>query len=73
MMRDALDAGADVYDLRGISDTLDADDPSFGLIQFKLGTGGEACEYLGEWDCPLNRRCCTRLSSSTYPRARGDR
>jgi lipid II:glycine glycyltransferase (peptidoglycan interpeptide bridge formation enzyme) len=55
MMRDALAAGATVYDLRGITDTLSQDDPRFGLIQFKLGTGGEAVEYLGEWDLPLNR------------------
>jgi lipid II:glycine glycyltransferase (peptidoglycan interpeptide bridge formation enzyme) len=55
MMRDALAAGADVYDLRGITDTLDADDPHVGLIQFKVGTGGEAVEYAGEWDLPLNR------------------
>ena len=55
MMRDALAVGADVYDLRGISDTLDPEDPLFGLIGFKLGTGGEAVEYVGEWDLPLNR------------------
>lgn len=53
MITDAIDAGADVYDLRGISDTLAEDDPLFGLIQFKLGTGGEAVEYVGEWDYPL--------------------
>lgn len=53
MMRDALAEGASVYDLRGISDTLDPDDHLFGLIQFKLGTGGEAVEYAGEWDFPL--------------------
>jgi len=53
MMTDAVAAGADVYDLRGISDTLDEDDPLFGLIRFKLGTGGEAVEYLGEWDFAL--------------------
>ena len=53
MMRDALAAGADVYDLRGITDTLDSDDPHLGLIQFKVGTGGEAVEYVGEWDLPL--------------------
>ena len=52
MIRGALDVGAEVYDLRGISDTLDPDDHLFGLIQFKLGTGGEAVEYLGEWDYP---------------------
>jgi lipid II:glycine glycyltransferase (peptidoglycan interpeptide bridge formation enzyme) len=55
MLRDAAAAGATVYDLRGITDTLAEDDPHFGLIQFKLGTGGEAVEYLGEWDLPLNK------------------
>jgi len=55
MMRDALAAGADVYDMRGITDTLDSDDPHVGLLQFKVGTGGEAVEYLGEWDLPINR------------------
>ncbi|MFC4785913.1 lipid II:glycine glycyltransferase FemX [Nocardioides sp. MAHUQ-72] len=55
MIRDALAAGADVYDLRGITDTLDPDDSHVGLIQFKVGTGGEAVEFAGEWDLPLNR------------------
>jgi lipid II:glycine glycyltransferase (peptidoglycan interpeptide bridge formation enzyme) len=55
MLRDAAAAGASVYDLRGITDTIDDGDPHFGLIQFKLGTGGEAVEYLGEWDLPLNK------------------
>jgi len=55
MITDAHEAGADVYDLRGISDTLDESDPLFGLIRFKVGTGGEAVEYVGEWDYPVNR------------------
>lgn len=55
MMRDAMEAGAQVYDLRGITATLDPDDRHIGLIQFKAGTGGDAVEYLGEWDMPLNR------------------
>ncbi|GAA4748198.1 peptidoglycan bridge formation peptidyltransferase VanK-Sc [Nocardioides endophyticus] len=55
MIRDAIAASADVYDLRGITDTLADDDPHLGLIQFKVGTGGEAVEYVGEWDLPLNR------------------
>jgi vancomycin resistance protein VanK len=54
MIRDAIASGADVYDLRGITDTLDPDDSHVGLIQFKVGTGGEAVEYAGEWDLPLN-------------------
>ena len=38
-----------------ITDTVSADDPHAGLLQFKLGTGGQAVEYLGEWDLPLKR------------------
>jgi lipid II:glycine glycyltransferase (peptidoglycan interpeptide bridge formation enzyme) len=53
MMRDARDAGGVVYDMRGITDTVAADDPHAGLLQFKVGTGGQAVEYLGEWDLPL--------------------
>ena len=55
MLRDARDAGAEVYDLRGISDTLKEDDPLFGLIRFKLGIGGQAVEYIGEHDYAINK------------------
>ncbi|MGW4729701.1 lipid II:glycine glycyltransferase FemX [Streptomyces shenzhenensis] len=55
MMCDAHELGADVYDLRGITDTLDPDNHLLGLLRFKVGTGGQAVEYLGEWDLPLNR------------------
>jgi lipid II:glycine glycyltransferase (peptidoglycan interpeptide bridge formation enzyme) len=55
MIRAAIAQGADVYDLRGITPTLDADDSHVGLIQFKVGTGGEAVEHAGEWDLPVNR------------------
>ncbi len=55
MITDARDAGARVYDLRGITETLASGDPHLGLIQFKVGTGGEAVEYVGEWDLPLNK------------------
>lgn len=55
MMRDALAAGAAVYDLRGITNTLAEEDPHIGLLRFKLGTGGFAAEYLGEWDLPISR------------------
>ncbi|KRV47288.1 peptidoglycan bridge formation protein FemAB [Wenjunlia vitaminophila] len=53
MIRDSLAARCDVYDLRGITPTLDSDDPHVGLIQFKAGTGGQAVRYVGEWDLPL--------------------
>jgi len=55
MIQDSIAAGAHVYDLRGITDTLDPDDSHVGLIQFKVGTGGEAVEYAGEWDLPISR------------------
>lgn len=55
MITDAIEAGAAVYDLRGITDTLDPTDSHAGLIQFKVGTGGEAVEYVGEWDLPISR------------------
>lgn len=54
MIRDAAAAGCAVYDLRGITEGVGADDPEIGLIQFKVGTGGEAVAYLGEWDKPIN-------------------
>jgi vancomycin resistance protein VanK len=53
MMRDALAAGCEVYDLRGITATLDAQDPHAGLIQFKVGTGGQAVRYVGKWKLAL--------------------
>lgn len=55
MMQDALDSGALIYDLRGITSTLDPNDPHVGLIQFKLGVGGGAVEYVGEWDYQISR------------------
>ncbi|MGM9379865.1 lipid II:glycine glycyltransferase FemX [Streptomyces antibioticus] len=55
MMCDAHELGAAVYDLRGITDTLEESNHLLGLLRFKAGTGGEAVEYLGEWDFPLNR------------------
>ncbi|MDN5789469.1 MAG: peptidoglycan bridge formation glycyltransferase FemA/FemB family protein [Micrococcales bacterium] len=55
MLTDAAAAGASVYDLRGISDTLDPDDRLFGLLRFKLGLGADAVEMVGEWDYPLRR------------------
>ena len=50
MIKSAHAAGCAIYDLRGIADTLDPDDHLFGLVQFKVGSGGYAQEYVGEWD-----------------------
>jgi lipid II:glycine glycyltransferase (peptidoglycan interpeptide bridge formation enzyme) len=55
MMTDAHELGAAVYDFRGITDTLEESNHLLGLLRFKAGSGGEAVEYLGEWDFSLNR------------------
>lgn len=59
MIKDSLAAGCKTYDMRGISDTLDQQDHLFGLIQFKLGTGGFAQEYVGEWDFVISKTWAT--------------
>ena len=52
--RECLAERTQVYDLRGIGDTLDPRHPLFGLLRFDAGLGGEAVEYAGEWDLPIN-------------------
>ncbi|MFC3573111.1 lipid II:glycine glycyltransferase FemX [Streptomyces yaanensis] len=54
MMLDAHARGAEVYDMRGVPSILDPDDRSFGLLRWKLGTGGQVVETLGEWETPLD-------------------
>ncbi|MEU3842775.1 peptidoglycan bridge formation glycyltransferase FemA/FemB family protein [Streptomyces sp. NPDC028635] len=53
MLRDAHALGADVYDMRGVPSTLDPDERAYGLLRWKLGTGGQVVETLGEWERPL--------------------
>jgi vancomycin resistance protein VanK len=53
MMRDARDSGAEIYDMRGIAATLNEKSPLFGLLRFKIGTGGKVVQYVGEWDFVL--------------------
>ena len=53
MITRAHEAGCRVYDLRGISATLDPKNHLIGLVRFKVGSGGYAQEYVGEWDFAL--------------------
>ncbi len=53
MMLDAHALGAAVYDLRGVPSTLDPGDRAHGLLRWKLGTGGQVVETLGEWETPM--------------------
>ncbi|MDH2414182.1 peptidoglycan bridge formation glycyltransferase FemA/FemB family protein [Nocardioides sp. CER19] len=50
IMCDLLSEGVDVYDMRGVSDSLDPDDGKFGVLRFKLGTGGELVEHVSTWE-----------------------
>jgi len=68
MMKDALASGAICYDLRGITPTLDPNDPHAGLIQFKVGTGGYARQLVGEWEKPISK--FWSLAFATYLRIR---
>ncbi|OKK22531.1 peptidoglycan bridge formation protein FemAB [Streptomyces sp. CB00455] len=54
MMCDAHALGADEYDMRGVPSTLDPSARSFGLLRWKLGTGGHVVETLGEWEAPMD-------------------
>ncbi|MGW5847266.1 lipid II:glycine glycyltransferase FemX [Streptomyces sp. NPDC055254] len=61
MMGDAHALGADEYDMRGVPSTLDPDERSFGLLRWKLGTGGQVVETLGEWETPMDGHTNTAL------------
>ena len=64
MITDALAAGVTVYDLRGITEGLESDDPHLGLIQFKVGTGARPWSISASGTC-RSTLCCTRRSTST--------
>ncbi|MFD9353524.1 lipid II:glycine glycyltransferase FemX [Streptomyces sp. NPDC060031] len=61
MMCDAHALGADEYDMRGVPSTLDPGERSFGLLRWKLGTGGQVVETLGEWETPMDGYTNTAL------------
>ncbi|MFJ8016926.1 lipid II:glycine glycyltransferase FemX [Streptomyces sp. NPDC096339] len=61
MMCDALELGAEEYDMRGVPSTLDPDERAFGLLRWKLGTGGQVVEMLGEWETPMDGYANTAL------------
>ncbi|MFF4424072.1 lipid II:glycine glycyltransferase FemX [Streptomyces sp. NPDC001549] len=61
MMCDAHALGAEEYDMRGVPSTLDPDERSFGLLRWKLGTGGQVVETLGEWEIPMDGVANTAL------------
>ena len=71
MMRDALAAGATVYDMRGITDTVESDDPHAGLLQFKVGTGGQAVDDRQQLEGPFEARQRPRVGLERRADVRG--
>lgn len=53
MVQDCIADGIEFYDLRGVAETLDPGHRMYGLLRFKIGTGGEIVEYPGEYDLAL--------------------
>lgn len=68
MMSDAHERGAAVYDLRGITDTLDEGNHLLGLLRFKAGTGGGPPNTSAS-GTTRSASCCTRRSACTCPGA----
>ncbi|MEV7561128.1 lipid II:glycine glycyltransferase FemX [Streptomyces sp. NPDC048331] len=61
MICDAHALGAEEYDMRGVPSTLDPSARSYGLLRWKLGTGGQVVETLGEWEKPMDGVANTAL------------
>lgn len=55
MIKWAKSSGCRVYDFRGVSGEIDPQHPLYGLYRFKEGFGASLREYVGEFDCVLNR------------------
>jgi lipid II:glycine glycyltransferase (peptidoglycan interpeptide bridge formation enzyme) len=49
-MRDAKEAGCEIYDLFGIPPNDNPDHPMYGLYRFKTGFGGAIVHRCGSWD-----------------------
>ncbi|MGA5135389.1 lipid II:glycine glycyltransferase FemX [Streptomyces olivoreticuli] len=55
MITHAHAGGATLYDMRGVKDCLNPSGSDYGLLRWKLGTGGHVAENLGEWELVLSR------------------
>ncbi len=53
MIRWAIEEGCRIYDFRGVSGSLDENDPLYGIYRFKKGFNGELTEFVGEMDLIL--------------------
>lgn len=70
LIREAAHTGASIYDLRGVTSTVDPDAPLAGLLRFKLGSGGRVVEHVGEWTLPVSRPLAAAFDFYIRRRAR---
>jgi len=54
-MKLAKSLGCEVYDLWGAPNSLDEEDPMWGVYRFKEGLGGKFIQTIGAWDFPENK------------------
>jgi lipid II:glycine glycyltransferase (peptidoglycan interpeptide bridge formation enzyme) len=47
--------GVQRYDMWGLADTDDPEDPMHGVTEFKLGFGGDVVEWIGALETPVTR------------------
>ncbi len=55
MINECIENGFEYFDMFGIGGDFDPDNHVFGLYDFKKGFGGEAIEFIGEFDLPINK------------------
>lgn len=55
MIEECIDNNFEYFDMFGIGGDFDPDNHVFGLYDFKKGFGGQAIEFIGEFDLPINK------------------
>lgn len=55
MIEQCIDNDFEYFDMFGIGGDFDPSNHVFGLYDFKKGFGGQAIEFIGEFDLPINK------------------
>jgi len=73
MIKLAIQKKCEIYDLRGVSGTIDKKHPQYGLYRFKKGFGGDFLEFIGEVYIPFKPVIYSiyRVSEKVFRNLRG--
>ncbi len=55
MVEECINNNFEYFDMFGIGGDFDPENHVFGLYDFKKGFGGQAIEFIGEFDLPINK------------------